>query len=98
MRTHRLYNIGKTEDACLDQDIAIFQAPGIAGAIQPFMVLQYDFCDRPGKVDSFQNVVAYLGMGTDYPSLDITDVTGFTEYLGGNIDFPQIMDRRRHID
>ena len=65
VRRHRFGDIGNGKDPRLDDNGLRGEAPRIAGAVEPLMMLQYGLGNGPGKLDAFDDVVSGLRMGLD---------------------------------
>jgi hypothetical protein len=65
VRRDRLDDVGDGEDPRLDDDGFRGEAPRIARAVEPLMMLQNGLRDRPGKLDALDDVVAGLRVRSD---------------------------------
>ncbi len=77
MRGHSLNNIGNTQYSCLKHYLVPPEIMRITRAVKSFMVLQYDICYRPLKVNPFEYLEACLGMLLDQRKFRIIKFSWF---------------------
>ena len=65
----------------------------IARAVEPFVVLQDDLRDRPGKLDALHDLIAGLHMGLEHLIFERRQLAGLAQQLGGYIDLADVVDR-----
>ena len=95
MRGHRLDHVGDGEDAGFQGNGVGGQSPRIPGAVQAFMVGQYDIRHRHAEVDAGQDVVAHLRVAHDYLELQFREPAGLAEDLGRHGDLAHVVHLAR---
>ena len=98
VRGHRLHGVGNRQDASLQADLIALQAPGVAAAIEAFMVLTHRFGHGPGKLNGAQRLVARFGMGAHQSQLLGGEAGGFGEDLGGDRELADVMHQTTDAD
>ena len=63
VRGHRFHYVGDGQHAGFRQNGVAFEFARIAAAVEPFVVLANNLCNRQGKIDVFQNFVTLFGVG-----------------------------------
>ena len=92
MGTHGLDDVGDRQDARLEDDLLASQLVRIAGAVQPFVVLERGLGDRPDKVNLLEDVRSELRVCFDDAELVVADLGRLGEDFGGHGDLADVVD------
>lgn len=82
------------QDLCFVNDLIAFQTIGVAGTVNPLMMLNNHFLDRPGEVRFLQYLETSLGMGFYDSEFAFGQSAGSIQNLGRDRYLTDIMDRR----
>ncbi len=92
VRGHGFDDVGYGDDACAYKDLFALEAPRVAGAVHPLVVLADHLGHRPGEVDAGDDVVSGLGVLLDEFELGSGQLAGPAQDLRGDRDLADVVD------
>jgi hypothetical protein len=92
MGAHGLHHIGHAQDPGFQANFLPLQTLGIAGAIQPLVMLKDNFGSVARERDGLQDIIGYLGMGFDQGKFLGSEFTRLRKKIRGDGELSQIME------
>ncbi len=96
MRSHGFDDISHRNYPGFQNNIITGKSGGIAGTIHSFMMLKHGLRDRPGEIDTFQDIISGLRMFFDDAEFSLRNPLGLPEDFRRDTDFPDIVDGAQH--
>jgi hypothetical protein len=90
---HDLHHIGHAQNPGFQDDFLFLQTMRIAGAIQPFVMLEDNLGRVAEQADGFQDVMRHLGVGFNQGELQGSEFPRLGQNVRGDGDLAQVVKR-----